>query len=417
MVSTIASVQQADEILRRLMLDPESNRDPYPVYDELRATAPVHRCGLDGVWYLSGYEAVRAALLDPALGKDGEGFVSVRLGVNPETIERFRQRRRPSMILANPPDHTRLRAPARPPFMPGRMERLRPWVEEVVEARIDEIVAAGGEADVIADFALRMPVEIIGELVGVPPQDRDDFPPLVHDFFEAARMGATTEQMDRADVAIDRFIDYFTGLIEARRAEPADDLVSALIAGSEEGGLEPDELHGTITLIFVAGFITTSNLIGNGLLALFRNPAELDLLWKNPEPDLVAGAVEEMLRFDGPVQQIERLALADTEIAGHSIAAGELVVSLLGAANRDPERFEGPDTFDIRRPDANAHVAFAWGLHHCLGAPLARLEARVAFTRLAERFSRVELLDPDPVHGPGIGFRTLNDLHVRFTPR
>ena len=164
---TLVDAKAADEVLCQLMLDPDPQLDPYPLYDRLRRLAPVHRCDLDGVWYITGYDACKAALLDAAMGKDELGFAANRLGVNAELLERFRQRRRRSMIIANPPDHSRLRAPARPPFLPGKMERLRPWVEEVVEARLDEI-AAKGDADVLADLGLRMPVEIIGELVGVP---------------------------------------------------------------------------------------------------------------------------------------------------------------------------------------------------------------------------------------------------------
>jgi cytochrome P450 len=416
MSATLVDAKAADEVLCQLMLDPDPQLDPYPLYDRLRRLAPVHRCELDGVWYITGYDPCKAALLDQAMGKDELGFAANRLGVNAELLERFRQRRRRSMIIANPPDHSRLRAPARPPFLPGKMERLRPWVEEVVEARLDEI-AAKGDADVLADLGLRMPVEIIGELVGVPPSDRDEFPPLVHDFFEAIRAGATDDQMDKADAAADRLFGYFSGLIEERRRHPADDLISSLVAGSEEGGLDDDELQGTIILVFIAGFITTSNLIGNGMLALFQNPTQLDRLWNDPNPDLVTSAVEEMLRYDPPVQLVERKTLADVEVDGITIPEGDTVVTMLAAANRDPAAFSNPHVLDITRSEAAGHLSFAWGLHHCLGAPLARLEARVVFSRLPQRFPKVELLDPDPPRRPGIGFRTLSKLPVRFTPR
>ena len=406
---TASVVQEADEVLRELFGGPGRRLDPYPLYDRLRRLAPVHRSDLDGVWYVSGYCPCREVLLDRRAGKSGTGR-SARFGVNQELVRRARERQRPSMINANPPEHTRLRKPARGPFMPGRMEdRLQRRIEEIVDERLD-VVAAKGEADMMADVAFKLPVTVIGELVGVPADDRDEFPPLVDEFFAAGQVGATREQMDRADRAGERFREYFAGLIEAQRAHPSEDLIGSLVA---DGNLSEDELQGTITLIFIAGFITTANLIGNGLLALLRNPEELDELWADPH--VIPGAVEEMLRFDSPVQLIERTALEDLEVDGHVVPAGDTIVALLGAANRDPEHFAVPERFDISRPDAASHISFAWGIHHCLGAPLARLEAQLVFTRLRERFAHLELLDPDPSRRPGLSIRSLTELPIRFT--
>ncbi|MGH2577005.1 MAG: cytochrome P450, partial [Actinomycetota bacterium] len=326
-----------------------------------------------------------------------------------ELIRRVRERQRPSMITANPPDHSRLRKAARGPFLPGRMEeRLQARIEEIVDERLD-VVAAKGDADMMADVAFKLPVTVIGELVGVPPEDRDEFPPLVDEFFEAGQMGATKEQMDRADRAGERFREYFAGLVDAQRAHPNQDLVGSLVT---DGNLSDEELQGTITLIFIAGFITTANLIGNGLFALFRNPDQMARLWA--VPDLVPNAVEEMLRYDSPVQLVERTALEDIEVGGHVIPAGDTIVPLLGAANRDPEQFAAPDRFDITRSDAAAHVSFAWGIHHCLGAPLARLEGQLVFSRLRKRFARLELLQPELAHRPSFGIRSLYELPIRF---
>ncbi len=401
-------VREADDVLRELLAGPAGHADPYPLYDELRRLAPVHRSDLDGVWYVSGYRACREVLLDRRAGKTGVGL-SVRYGVNEELIRRFRERQRPSMITANPPEHGRLRKAARGPFMPGRMEdHLQRRIEEIVDERLD-VVAAKGDADLMAEVAFKLPVTVIGELVGVPPEDRDEFPPLVDEFFEAGQVGATPEQMDRADRAGERFREYFAGLVDAQRTHPNQDLVGSLVA---DGNLNDEELQGTIVLIFIAGFITTANLIGNGLFNLLRHPAEMARLWA--DPDVVPGAVEEMLRFDTPVQLVERTALADLEIAGHVIPEGDTIVTLLGSANRDPEQFRVPHRFDITRPDAAAHVSFAWGIHHCLGAPLARLEAQLVFSRLRERFARLELLDPEPPRRPGLFIRSLSELPIRF---
>jgi len=401
--------QEADEVLRELLTGPGGQSNPYPLYDALRRLAPVHRSDLDGVWYVSGYRPCREVLLDRRAGKSGLGF-SVRYGVNEELIRRFRERQRPSMITANPPEHARLRKAARGPFLPGRMEtRLQQRIEQIVDERLD-VVAAKGDADIMADVAFKLPVTVIGELVGVPPEDRDEFPPLVDEFFEAGQVGATPEQMDRADRAGERFREYFAGLVDAQRVHPGPDLVGALVA---DGNLDDDELQGTITLVFVAGFITTANLIGNGLLALLRHPEQMARLWADPE--LVPNAVEEMLRFDTPVQLVERTALEDLEVGGHVISQGDTIVTLLGAANHDPAHFAAPDRFDIARPDAAAHVSFAWGIHHCLGAPLARLEAQLVFARLRERFAHLELLDPEPPRRPGLFIRSLTELPIRFT--
>lgn len=405
---TASAVQEADVVLRELLAGPAGRSDPYPLYDRLRRIAPVHRSDLDGVWYVSSYRACREVLLDRRAGKSGIGF-SPRFGVNEELIRRARARQRPSMITANPPDHTRLRKAARGPFKPGRMEeRLQRRIEEIVDERLD-VVSASGEGDMMADVAFKLPVTVIGELVGVPPEDRDEFPPLVDEFFEAGQLGATKAQMDRADRAAERFQEYFAGLVGDQRGHPNQDLVGALVA---DGNLNEEELQGTITLVFVAGFITTANLIGNGLLALLRHPEEMARLWA--DADMVPGAVEEMLRYDTPVQLIERTALEDLEIDGQVVPAGDTIITLLGAANRDPDHFDQPDRFDITRPDASTHISFAWGIHHCLGAPLARLEGQLVFARLRERFARLELVQPELLHRPTFGIRSLTSLPIRF---
>lgn len=407
---TASLAQEADDVLRELLVGPAGRSDPYPLYEHLRDLAPVHRSELDGVWYVSGYRTCRDVLLDRRAGKTGFGR-TIRFGVNEELLRRVRQRQRPSMLTANPPEHTRLRKAARGPFLPGRMEeRLQRRIEEIVDERLD-VVAAKGEADMMADVAFKLPVTVIGELVGVPPEDRDEFPPLVDEFFAAGQVGATPDEMDRADRAGERFREYFTGLVDVQRDHPNQDLVGSLVA---DGNLNDEELQGTITLIFIAGFITTANLIGNGLLALLRNPGEMARLWA--DPGLVPGAVEEMLRFDSPVQLIERTALDDFDIDGHRVKTGETIVALLGAANRDPDQFPDPDRFDVTRANAAGHISFAWGIHHCLGAPLARLEGQIVFARLRERFARLELLEPNLAHRPSVGIRSLTALPLRFVP-
>lgn len=406
-----ASRQATDEVLAELLAGKQGRSDPYPLLDALQRSAPLFQSELDGSWYCTGYRLCRDVLLDRRMGKPAINPV-IRYGMNPELIKRIRERQLPSMIVTNPPEHTRLRKAARGPFKAGRMEeRLTERIKEIIDERLD-IVAAKGDADMMKDVAFKMPVTVIGELVGVPEEDRDEFPDLIDDFFNANIVGAGKEEMDRADRAVDRFRDYFSGLIDEQRAHPGPDLVGALAAS---GDLDRDELEGTVVLVFIAGFITTANLIGNGLLALCQNPDQKARLWA--EPELVPNAVEEFLRYDTPVQLIERTALEDVEFDGHKIPAGDTIVTLLGGANRDPEYFTDPDRLDIGRPNAQNHISFAWGVHHCLGAPLARLEGVLMFQRLVERFSSIELLDSEPPHRPSFGIRSLEALPLRFVSR
>jgi cytochrome P450 len=410
-MTDVAALSRVHAVLGELAVL-EGREDPYPRYDALRVLALV-AVAPDGAVVFTRYEDFALLVRDRRFAHLPQDRLGELFG--PDWAEHLALRQLlGSMLGLNPPEHTRLRTPARGPFMPRAMERLRGRIEAIVDERLD-VVAAKGEADMMADVALELPVTVIGELVGVPPADRREFPPLVHEFFAASQTGATREEMDRANRAGTRFRQYFDGLIAHRRSNPGDDLIGHLVrAAGADGreGLNDEELQGTITLIFIAGFITTANLIGNGLLALFRHPEEMARLWADAE--LVPTAVEEMLRFDSPVQLIERRALADLEIEGHPVQAGATVNLLLGAANRDPERFVEPDDLDIGRPDGNGHLSFAWGIHHCLGAPLARLEGRVVFARLRERFSRLELLDPEPPRRRSPLLRSLAALPIRF---
>ncbi|MGH8974177.1 MAG: cytochrome P450 [Acidimicrobiia bacterium] len=410
LTATATTTAQADELIHELVLGKDGKRDPYPYYRRLRELAPVHRSELDRNYYLSGYWATRDLLLHRAVGRSENGRM-LRYGINPEQLKRFREQGFVNMLTVNPPDHGRLRKPARGPFLPGRMEgRLAERVIEIVDERLD-VVAEMGEADLMKEVAFQLPVTVIGEMVGVPPEDRDEFPELVNEFFRAGQMNATKEDLDRGDRARLRFREYFAGLIERNRRDSGPDLVGALVA---DGTLNDEELQGTITLIFVAGFITTANLVGNGMLAMFRQPEQLELLWRDPE--VVPNAVEEMLRYDSSVQLVERFALEDIEVGDHLIEKGSGILCLLGAANHDPDHFADADRLHLDRANANTHIGFAWGIHHCLGAPLARLEAVTLFARMRERFTRVEPLELDPPRNPSLGIRALKSLPMRFVP-
>jgi cytochrome P450 len=316
------------------------------------------------------------------------------------------------MLTVNPPEHTRLRGAAKGAFIPPAMAGLQPRVEAIVAERLDRL-AALGEADVMAELAFPMPVTVVGEMVGVPEEDREWFRPLMRTLVASDSFNRTPAMHAKVEQAGDELEAYFVDLIARRRKEPTDDLLSYFIAQADNGLLDDDELFATVTLLFFAGFLTTTNLIGNGLTALFDHPAEQARLWAHPE--LAASAVEEIVRFDSPVQFVHRNVLEDFELDGQHLAKGDIVMALLAAANRDPARFEEPDRFDIGRPD-NLHLAFAWGLHFCLGARLARMEGQLVLAGLVERFAKVEPAGK-PVRNPGLAIRGLESLPVRFTPR
>jgi hypothetical protein len=414
MPSTRSVQEEADEVLHAVMATAEGHADPYPHYRRLRELAPVHHSALDGVWYVTDFEICRQLLGDGRMGKNAQ-IVVRRHGVDEARVKLAERRGRPTMLTTNPPDHSRLRGVAKGAFIPPSMEALRPRVAALVDERLDRLTGLG-EADVMTELAYPLPVTVISELMGVPVADRDWFNPIMRTLISSDQPNPTPEETKRVEQAGDELEAYFRDLIATRRARPQDDLLSVLVARHESGELSYDELRATVTLVFIAGFLTTTNLIGNGLLAFFRHPDQLALLLDNSGgPALVAPAVEEILRYDTPVQFVHRQVVDDIEIGGHRLRPGDIVFAVLAAANRDPDRFPDPDRFDIGRRD-NLHLAFAWGLHFCLGARLARMEGQLVFAGLRERFSGLELTG-EPVRRPGLAIRALDSLPVRFTPR
>jgi cytochrome P450 len=415
----MAMTVTADDVLRELLTTDEGKRDPYPLYRALHDLAPFHRWADDGMWYACRYDTCRQVLLDPSLGHDEEKMFR-RPGMTDVQRERMRRRmekrrqRGFSMVTENPPDHTRLRRLVSRAFTTPRVEQLRDRVVALVDDRLDRM-AEEGEVDVMTALAFPLPVTVIGELVGVPASERDRFRPLITEGMLADRPDATEEEIAKAEQNFDELEAFFTDLIAARRAEPQDDLLSALIAVHDEddGRLSHDELMATVFLLFFAGFVTTTNVIGNGLLALLRHPEELARLWA--DGSLIGSAVEEILRYDSPVPFVMRDVLEPTEIEGVSLRPGDHVVPLLSAANRDPAHFTDPDRFDVGRAESQP-LTFGWGIHHCLGAPLARMEAHVTFARMRERFAGLDLLDDDPPRAYSF-LRGLRSLPVLVHPR
>jgi len=318
------------------------------------------------------------------------------------------------MLMQNPPEHTRLRGLVSGAFTPERTTALEARIRQIVRGHTER-VAEAGEVDIMSALAFPVPVIVIGELLGIPPEDAVRFRPLVDAIRRAEQPGAAdalVAEAARADQEVD---EYFDELVADRRKRPGDDLVSALVAIRDTGGpLSEEELTGTVMQLFMAGFVTTTNLIGNGLLALMRHPAEFGRL--RADPGLVASAVDEMLRYDSPVQVNDRVVLQPTDVGGTPLAAGQNLTIIMGAANRDPVRFPDPDRLDVGRSQ-HPNLGFGWGIHHCLGAGLARLEGRVVFEDLVERFITVELLEDEPPRQPGFFLRGLQRLPARLRSR
>ncbi len=287
-----------------------------------------------------------------------------------------------SILSLNPPDHTRLRRLVSSAFTPRRVQALRPAIERMVDDLLDGV---DGPADFVGTFAFPLPVNVIGELLGVPAADRAQFQTLIRDWSQVLDV-ITPEVLATADPAARVVRDYLAGLAAERRLRPQDDLISALVAAEEEGDrLTEDELLTMAALLFAAGFETTTNLLANGLVALLEHPEQIPALASAPEP-----AVEELLRFDSPVQLVGRVAWESTVIGGVAIEPGTRIVAYLGAGNHDPARFASPERLDLGRAD-NAPLSFGGGIHYCLGAPLARLEAQLAFPALLRRYPGLTL--------------------------
>jgi cytochrome P450 len=392
------------------LTDPAVLADPHPTLAALRESGPVHRLDMRlglPVWVVTRYADVLAAMSDPRLSNDPRHATGLDEMLRDDFLSR-------SMIGADPPAHTRLRRLVSKAFTARRVEGLRPRVQEITDTLLDRITPHGA-ADLVGEFALPLPVTVIGELLGVPEADRDRFRTWTDEMLDRPFDGHS--DLALVDAARARMHGYLTDLVAAKRTRPADDLITDLIAATDEGErLDEQELLAMVFLLLIAGYVTTVSLIGNGTLALLSSPDQLDRL--RADPSLVPGAVEELLRFDGPVNPgLTRVALEDLEIGGVQIPRGAMVLLAIAAADRDPERFPEPDRLDIGAPDPG-HLAFGHGIHYCLGAPLARLEGQVAFTALLARLPDLALaVDEDELRWTGGGvLRGPRALPVTFTP-
>jgi pimeloyl-[acyl-carrier protein] synthase len=386
---------------------PEFHEDPYPAYRLLRERDPVHQMPM-GAWVLTRYDDVAAALRDSRLGRAGsEVMLAAVYGAGNEDIPMP-----PSMLFRDPPDHTRLRSLVSRAFTPRVVEGLRARIGEIVDHLLDRSQERG-RMDVIADLAYPLPVTVISEMLGVDPGDHEAIKQWSADIargLDALVMPSDPDLVQRASRGRRELGEYFRRLIPERRRQPRQDLLTLLIAAEEQGDrLTEGELLSTCVLLYVAGHETTVNLIGNGLYALLRHPAELGRL--RVQPDLLPAAVEELLRYDAPVQRTVRIAHEDVELGGRHIDKGSLIVPVMGAANRDPAHFPDPDRLDIGRRE-NRHVAFGYGIHFCLGAPLARLEGQIVLAHLLRRFPQLALLTERPPWRRSFTLRGLQALPV-----
>jgi cytochrome P450 len=369
-----------------LFRTPEGRANPYPRYHTLRSLAPVHYSEVVRGWVLTRYEDCNAVLRDPRFIRGYAVSLDQR---RPNWRERRALVRGERTLLnLDGPAHTRLRKLVARAFTPRSVERLRPAVEVMVDEPLDRLAAAGG-GDLMTELAFPLPVRVIGELLGVPDEDRARFRDLAARLTVVFEMGNTSEQWKGAEEAGTEIDRYFTALIASKRARPADDLLSALLAVDDGGDrLSDGELVSLSSLLFVAGFETTTNLIGNGILALLNHPDQIALLRGRPE--LFANLPDELLRYDGTVQLVTRLASEAVEVGGALIETNETVFPLLGAANHDPARYDDPDRLDVTRTDIRP-LSFGGGIHYCLGAALARLETEIVFRKLISRFGIIDL--------------------------
>ena len=391
----------------------EFKADPFPFFARLRASEPVYRTTLPDktvVWLLSRYDDVTALLRDERFTKNRRSALTEeQLRKLPWTPPMFRPLER-NMLDLDPPDHTRLRSLVHKAFTPTLVAQIRSRTQTVADELLDRVLSTG-KMDLIKDFALPLPMTIITEILGVPKKDHDKF----HKWSQAVVSLTSPSPTLRVIPSVWRFIRYLRQFFKLRRRDPQDDLVSALIEAEEAGDkLNEDELLAMVFLLLIAGHETTVNLIGNGTLALIENPNEMRKLLS--ELSLVKPAVEELLRYTSPVfTTTERYAREDTMIHDITIRRGEMALGVIGSANRDENVFENPNELQITR-DPNRHLSFGQGIHFCLGAPLARMEAQIAFTTLLQRAPDLRLTVP--AHSlrwrPSIFLRGLAALPVKF---
>jgi pimeloyl-[acyl-carrier protein] synthase len=394
------------------LLYPDVLADPYPLYHRLRSEDPVHWDHFLHTWVVTRYTDVVTVLQHFSAARTPTPEQLTALGLpalSPLAQVLVRQ-----MLFLDPPNHARIRNLASKAFTPRRVEALRGHIQDITDVLLDSVLDSG-RMDAIADLADPLPAIVTAEMLGLPTSDWQQLTAWSTDFAEA--LGNLQHNPDHSSHllhSLGEMCAYFRSAVREHRRHSEDDLICALLHAEQDGdSLTEDEVVANSIMLMTGGQETTTNLVGNGLLALLRHREQWELLRANP--GLVPSAIEELLRYESPIQYTSRIAPHDLEMGGRKIARRQAVIAVMGAANRDPERFQDPDRLDITRRD-NRHLAFAWGAHFCFGAPLARLEGDVAFNALLSRVPDLEL-DPDPVTWrENLGFRGLTSLPVHFRP-
>ena len=395
------------------LLDPEVLANPYPLYQKLRSEDPVHWDPFLHTWVVTRYTDVVHVLHHFSADRTptpGQLSALNLSALNPIAEVMVRQ-----MLFLDPPDHTRLRALASAAFTPRRVEQLRSHIQDVIDSLLDQFVAKG-KMDVIADFAGPAPAIVTAELLGVPAADHAKLKEWSQDFAEMlGNFQHNPDRFPRVLRSVENLCSYFRSAMAEQQSRAREGLIQAMMNAEVDGArLTEEEIIANLIVTMVGGLETTTNLIGNGVLTLLRNPAELERL--RNESSLIPSAVEELLRYESPSQHTARLAPADIELGGKQILKRQAVIAVMGAGNRDPERFPEPDRLDLARKD-NRHLAFGWAAHFCFGAALARLEGQIAFETLLRRLPDMALETLTPLKWRhNLGLRGLTALPVTFNP-
>ena len=411
--SQISSLVNSDPGLSLYhLLEPDVLANPYPLYHRLRTEDPVHWDSYLHSWVVTRYEDVVTVLQNFSAARTPTPDQLRGLGLSElEPVAKVMVRQ---LLFRDPPAHTRLRGLAAAAFSPSKVEALRHHIQETTDYLIDAVVAEG-RMDVITDLADLLPATLTAELMGVPVEDRSQLKAWSKDFSEI--LGNFQHNPGRTAVmlkTVEQMTDYFRRRMRAKVCPSQEGVVHTLMTSEVDGDrLTEEEIIANSIITLVGGLETTTNLIGNGLLSLLRNPRELQLLRANSS--LYPSAIEELLRYDSPIQYTSRLAPADVDLGGKSISKRQAVIAVVGAANHDPERFPDPDRLDITRQD-NRHLAFGWAAHFCFGAPLARLEGQIALSTMLRRLRNLALVPGALVWRTNMGFRGLEALPVTFDP-
>ncbi len=388
----------------------EFYQNPYPAFEKLRNESPVFWSEKGNYWLVTSYELAREILSDLHFEKGARRFKALdmlaKFFPNNEMLG-FRQR---SMLNQNPPDHTRLRSLVNKAFTPSMISKMRSHIESIANELLDT-AEKKGEFDLVADFSFPLPATVIAEMLGVPVQDRDRFKGWSHSLVGVLEPNPRVLNVAKTMHAYKELTDYLKPLVEERRQNKKDDLISALVAAEEDGNrLTEAELLSNTVLLLIAGHETTTNLIGNGILALLRNPDQMQQLQNNSE--LIHGAVLEFLRYDSPVQMVRRIADYELEIGTQKLLPEQNLIVALGAANRDPAMFADPNKLDIKRENSGKHLAFGHGIHHCLGSSLAETEAQIALSAVLKRMPDLKLKTDKLEYKEPFSLRGLKSLPV-----